>query len=304
MRLWRGWRAKSSDAAFSGPGKWVAGCFEISRNQALSLMIYKSLWVTFVLLASAVVPCLLHAATPERTGAFLVNIESQNIHSKHSDSHVQYDFSSRERYYVYVPAAYTGSESYGLIVFTDAKSGTVHLPMIWKTVLDTHKYIFIAAQNAGNDQPRARRLGLAVVGALKIMSGTRSIPTVCTPPDFPEERGCQACSDFINPTSSVEPFRSALPIFTSECRSWQRHHTWIRRECHTEDLMQPSRRSLTREQYASFSSLAPATFAGVTSSMFFTEDSSKPGSTPNSLMCREWITPFAIAMFSPWRSTS
>jgi hypothetical protein len=170
MRLWRGWRAKSSDAAFSGPGKWVAGCFEISRNQALSLMIYKSLWVTFVLLASAVVPCLLHAATPERTGAFLVNIESQNIHSKHSDSHVQYDFSSRERYYVYVPAAYTGSESYGLIVFTDAKSGTVHLPMIWKTVLDTHKYIFIAAQNAGNDQPRARRLGLAVVGALKIMS--------------------------------------------------------------------------------------------------------------------------------------
>jgi predicted esterase len=36
-------------------------------------------------------------------------------------------------------------------------------------VLDDRKYIFVAAQNAGNDQPRGRRLGLAVMAALKAM---------------------------------------------------------------------------------------------------------------------------------------
>ena len=112
-----------------------------------------------------------------RTGPFLVKVEGQSIHPKHLDSHVQYAFSSEERYFVYVPAAYTGSESYGLIVFTDAKSGTVHLPLVWQPVLDNHKFIFIAAQNAGNDQPRARRLGLAVMGALKIMSRYRIDPS-------------------------------------------------------------------------------------------------------------------------------
>jgi hypothetical protein len=111
-----------------------------------------------------------------RTGAFLVNVESQSIHPKHLDDHVQYAFSTMERYFVYVPAGYTGSESYGLMVFTDAASGNVYLPSIWKSVLDHRKIIFVAAQNAGNEQPRPRRLGLAVLGALKIMSRYRINP--------------------------------------------------------------------------------------------------------------------------------
>lgn len=39
------------------------------------------------------------------TGAFLVNFESQGIHPKHLDAHVQYVFSSMERYFIYVPSA-------------------------------------------------------------------------------------------------------------------------------------------------------------------------------------------------------
>jgi hypothetical protein len=110
------------------------------------------------------------ATTESRTGGFLVSIESKDFYPPHGDPHVQYIHApGPESYFVYVPVTYTGSESYGLIVFTDANNGTT-LPLIWKAVLDTRKYIFIAAQNAGNDQPRSRRLGLAVLGALKIMS--------------------------------------------------------------------------------------------------------------------------------------
>jgi Esterase PHB depolymerase len=136
----------------------------------------ESFFVTLILVASSLAPVRLMAATDTRTGAFLVNIESQSIHPHRSDSHLQYAFSRAEQYYVYVPAAYTGSESYGLIVFTDSQSGTVRLPLMWKPVLDAHKYIFIAAQNAGNE-PRGRRLGLAVMGALKIMSRYRIDPS-------------------------------------------------------------------------------------------------------------------------------
>jgi hypothetical protein len=79
---------------------------------------------------------ILPTAGVARTGAFLVNVESQSIHPKHLDDHVQYAFASMERYFVYVPAGYTGSESYGLIVFTDATSGNVYLPSVWRSVLD------------------------------------------------------------------------------------------------------------------------------------------------------------------------
>jgi predicted esterase len=128
-------------------------------------------WTALILSSLSLVPSQVEALQETRTGPFLVVIHSADLHPKHIDSHIQYVLSpGGERYYVYVPTAYTGAESYGLIVFTDANSGTVSLPKIWKAVLDTHKYIFIAAQDAGNDQPRARRLGLAVVGALKIMS--------------------------------------------------------------------------------------------------------------------------------------
>jgi hypothetical protein len=140
------------------------------------LTVKKSLCIGLFVVASLFAPDRLIASTEPRTGAFLANLQSKGAHPKHPDSHVQYAFSGPERYYIYVPAAYTGSQSYGLIVFTDATSGTVRLPAIWQTVLDTRKYIFIAAQNAGNDQRRGRRLGLAVLGARKIMSRYRIDP--------------------------------------------------------------------------------------------------------------------------------
>lgn len=73
---------------------------------------------------------------------------------------------------MYVPPNYTGSEPYGLIVFTFADP-QARLPVGWQAVLDARKYLFVAAENAGNDQPRARRLGLAVMGAMQVMKEYR-----------------------------------------------------------------------------------------------------------------------------------
>jgi hypothetical protein len=63
-----------------------------------------------------------------------------------------------------------------LIVFTYADP-EARLPVGWQAILDARKYIFVAAQNAGNDQPRSRRLGLAVMGALKTMKTYRIDPS-------------------------------------------------------------------------------------------------------------------------------
>lgn len=77
---------------------------------------------------------------------------------------------------VHVPASYSGKDSYGLIVFIDASDEMNSLPAGWETELDIRKYIFVAAQNSGNDQARGRRLGLAVLGALEVAKQYRVDP--------------------------------------------------------------------------------------------------------------------------------
>jgi hypothetical protein len=111
-----------------------------------------------------------------RKGAFVATFAGPSPTPGHFSSHVAYNLvPSNERFYVYVPTGYTGSEAYGLIVFTyaDAVAG---LPAGWQAVLDVRKYIFVAAENAGNDQPYGRRLGLAVMGALEMMKTYRVDP--------------------------------------------------------------------------------------------------------------------------------
>ena len=104
-----------------------------------------------------------------RTGAFYAVFGGPNRVPERISSHVASNLDpSHERFFLYVPSSYTGTESYGMIVFTYADP-EARLPYGWQQVLDSRKYIFVAAQNAGNDQPRGRRLGLAVMGALKTM---------------------------------------------------------------------------------------------------------------------------------------
>ena len=104
-----------------------------------------------------------------RKGAFWSEFGGPARTPEHISPFIAYNLvPANERFFVYVPSGYTGAEAYGLIVFTYADP-SARVPAGWQSVLDQRKYIFVAAQNAGNDQPHGRRLGLAVMAALKMM---------------------------------------------------------------------------------------------------------------------------------------
>jgi hypothetical protein len=114
----------------------------------------------------------------DRKGNFVTAFGATALAPMRRDSHVSYSFDPNvERFFVHVPEDYTGETPYGLIVFTDADSDSRQLPEGWQAVLDQRKFIYIAAQSAGNDQYSNRRLGLAVLGALEMMKNYRIDPS-------------------------------------------------------------------------------------------------------------------------------
>jgi poly(3-hydroxybutyrate) depolymerase len=132
------------------------------------------------LLVIAAVMCMgcrqAEGSSEPRKGAFVATFAGPSPTPGRVSPHVAYNLvPSNERFFVYVPSGYTGSEAYGLIVFTYADA-SAELPAGWQAVLAARKYIFVAAENAGNDQPHGRRLGLAVMGALEMMKTYRVDP--------------------------------------------------------------------------------------------------------------------------------
>src|SRR5580700_1277978 len=111
-----------------------------------------------------------------RTGSFVAVFEGPSPIPGRMSRHIGYNLvPAKERFFAYVPPSYTGSEPYGLIVFTYADP-EARLPARWQAVMDARKYIFVAAENAGNDQPHGRRLGLAVMAALEMTKAYRIDP--------------------------------------------------------------------------------------------------------------------------------
>jgi predicted esterase len=132
------------------------------------------------LLTLIVVVCLAcrraESSGPARTGSFVAVFEGPSPIPGRMSRHIGYNLDpAKERFFAYVPPSYTGSEPYGLIVFTYADP-EARLPARWQAVLDARKYIFVAAENAGNDQPHGRRLGLAVMAALEMTKAYRIDP--------------------------------------------------------------------------------------------------------------------------------
>jgi hypothetical protein len=98
----------------------------------------------------------------------------QRLFPQRRDANISYALNPEsEKYFVHVAEQYTGDTPYGLIVFTDADDAFTQLPDGWQDVLDSRNYLFVAAQNAGNQQYINRRLGLAVLGALEMMKHYR-----------------------------------------------------------------------------------------------------------------------------------
>ena len=75
---------------------------------------------------------------------------------------------AEERFSVHIPNSYTGREPFGLMVYIDSEDRNEGVPAGWAAVLEEKKLLFVAAQGSGDARKTARRLGLAVLGALEM----------------------------------------------------------------------------------------------------------------------------------------
>ena len=117
------------------------------------------------------------ATKSQGTGDFVIAFGGESLVPKNRNTNVLYDLNpGTEKFFVHVPASYSSQTEYGLIVFTDAAEEIGRVPDAWAKVLDERKLLFVAAENAGNDQDADRRLGLAVLGALEMMKRYRIDP--------------------------------------------------------------------------------------------------------------------------------
>jgi hypothetical protein len=73
-----------------------------------------------------------------------------------------------ERFSVHIPENYTEREPFGLMVYIDPEDRNEGVPAGWGPVLEEKKLLFVAAQGSGDSRKTARRLGLAVLGALEM----------------------------------------------------------------------------------------------------------------------------------------
>lgn len=126
-----------------------------------------NLRTAFVLLALSAPAATIRAQT--ETGNFIWTFDGSFPAPPSVSRHIDYRLMpTQEQFFVHIPASYTGSEPYGLVVFTHAGDRMTGLPCGWAKVLDANKLVLVAAQSAGNKHPVSRRLGLAVLGALEM----------------------------------------------------------------------------------------------------------------------------------------
>ncbi|MGE5609665.1 MAG: trypsin-like peptidase domain-containing protein [Bacillota bacterium] len=123
-----------------------------------------------VLIVLLLVPWMTRGAEPVRQGNFMESFDGEQPQVSKRSPRINYEISlGQGRYFVHVPASYTGKEPFGLIVFIHAGDRMEQLPPGWGPVLSQRKLLFLAPQNSGNNQDSSRRRGLAVLGALKMM---------------------------------------------------------------------------------------------------------------------------------------
>jgi hypothetical protein len=112
-----------------------------------------------------------------QTGDFTTAFGGPLANPEHRDPNINYDLDpNQERYLVHVPADYTGTALYGLVVFIDSDDIVTRVPDGWGSVLDSRHLLFVAPEKAGNDNYEKRRMGLAVLGALEMMKRYRIDP--------------------------------------------------------------------------------------------------------------------------------
>jgi hypothetical protein len=108
------------------------------------------------------------AALAIRTGIQALPGALPNIGEKASGFEWSFNL-SQEKFFISVPISYAGHQPFGVFVFISPSDECTAVPPGWGTVLQQKNLIFIAPQNAGNNQPTSRRAGLAVLAASKLL---------------------------------------------------------------------------------------------------------------------------------------
>lgn len=76
---------------------------------------------------------------------------------------------AKERWDVYIPGSYDGSEPYGVLVWVHP-GDRADLPYRWNIALDDHKLIYVSAFNSGNERVAYRRMALALTGLANVIA--------------------------------------------------------------------------------------------------------------------------------------
>jgi hypothetical protein len=104
----------------------------------------------------------------KQSGGFFYSFSQlPKIHRKNPDVDYSYQM-DKEKFYIYVPKNYDGTKPFGLVAFINSRDA-VEIPWGWDAVLNERNLLFVAAQNVGDQDAEARRVGLTVVGILKMM---------------------------------------------------------------------------------------------------------------------------------------
>jgi hypothetical protein len=108
-------------------------------------------------------------ARAEEHGDSIISFDGPPPKIANPSSKIKYDLDlAQEKYLIHVPANYTGAEPFGLILYLDPGDGLDKVPPDWALVLRRQKLLLAAPQKCGNDQNVDRRLGLAVLGTMKM----------------------------------------------------------------------------------------------------------------------------------------
>lgn len=117
----------------------------------------------------------LQFACAEDTAVFPSAGEEKLVHFDKPCPHVvnplpgiyyEYDL-SKESFRIFVPKNYTGKEAFGLFVFMNS-GDQMSMPGEWVPIVEKEKMICLMPLNIGNNQVLSRRLGLTLVGILKM----------------------------------------------------------------------------------------------------------------------------------------
>lgn len=76
--------------------------------------------------------------------------------------------SAKETFHIRLPADFTPQATYGVVVFISGPQDKMGCPATWIPVLDEHKLIYVAPQNAGNKELLGFRDARALTSALLI----------------------------------------------------------------------------------------------------------------------------------------